>query len=51
MADYITYKLTGADKLSATFKTLSQELQRQIVVPAAHIIHRCYDAICGCSEW
>lgn len=35
MADYITYKLTGADKLSATFKTLSQELQRQIVVPAA----------------
>lgn len=35
MADYITYKLTGADKLSATFKTLGQELQRQIVVPAA----------------
>lgn len=35
MADYITYKLTGADKLSATFKTLSQELQRQVVVPAA----------------
>lgn len=34
MADWITYKLTGADKLSATFKTLSQEMQRQVVVPA-----------------
>lgn len=35
MADWITYKLTGADKLSAAFKKLPQELQRQIVVPAA----------------
>lgn len=34
MADWITYKLTGADALSATFKTLSQEMQRQVVVPA-----------------
>lgn len=35
MADYITYKLKGADELSRIFKTLPQELQRQIVVPAA----------------
>lgn len=35
MADYITYKLTGADKLSATFKTLPQQLQRKVVIPAA----------------
>lgn len=35
MADWITYKLRGADALSAKFKTLSQELQRQVVVPAA----------------
>lgn len=35
MADWITYKLTGADALSAKFKTLSQEMQRQVVVPAA----------------
>lgn len=34
MADWITYKLTGADALSAKFKTLSQEMQRQVVVPA-----------------
>lgn len=35
MADWITYKLTGAEELSRVFKTLPQELQRQIVVPAA----------------
>lgn len=35
MADYITYKLKGADELSRIFRTLPQELQRQIVVPAA----------------
>ena len=35
MADWITYKLTGADALSRVFKTLPQELQRQVVVPAA----------------
>lgn len=32
---WITYKLTGSDKLSAVFKTLPQEMQRQVVVPAA----------------
>lgn len=35
MADWITYKLTGADELSRIFKTLPQRLQREIVVPAA----------------
>jgi HK97 gp10 family phage protein len=35
MADWITYKLTGADELSRIFKTLPQELQRKVVVPAA----------------
>lgn len=32
---WITYNLKGADKLSAIFKTLPQEMQRKIVVPAA----------------
>lgn len=35
MADWITYKLTGANELSRIFKTLPQEMQRQVVVPAA----------------
>lgn len=35
MADWITYKLKGADELSRIFKTLPQEMQRKIVVPAA----------------
>lgn len=35
MADWITYKLTGVDDLVKKFRTLPQELQRQIVVPAA----------------
>ena len=35
MADTITYKLRGADELSRIFKTLPQEMQRQVVVPAA----------------
>jgi HK97 gp10 family phage protein len=35
MADWITYKLKGADELSRVFKTLPQEMQRQVVVPAA----------------
>lgn len=35
MVDWITYKLTGADELSRIFKTLPQEVQRQVVVPAA----------------
>lgn len=35
MADWITYKLKGADELSRVFKTLPSELQRQIVLPAA----------------
>lgn len=35
MADWITYKLTGADELSRIFKTLPQQLQRRVVIPAA----------------
>lgn len=35
MADWITYKLKGAEELSRVFRTLPQELQRQVVVPAA----------------
>jgi HK97 gp10 family phage protein len=35
VADFITYKLRGADELSRIFKTLPQKLQRDIVVPAA----------------
>lgn len=35
MADRITYSLKGADKLREIFRTLPQEIQRQIVVPAA----------------
>lgn len=35
MADWITYKLKGAEELSRVFKTLPQELQRQVVIPAA----------------
>lgn len=35
MADWITYKLTGATELSRVFKTLPAEMQRQVVVPAA----------------
>lgn len=35
MADRVTYKLKGADELSRIFKTLPQELQRKVVVPAA----------------
>lgn len=34
MADWITYKLTGAENLVEKFRKLPQELQRQIVVPA-----------------
>lgn len=32
---WITYNLKGADELSRVFKTLPQEMQRQVVVPAA----------------
>jgi len=35
MADLITFKIKGADELSRIFKTLPQEMQRKIVVPAA----------------
>lgn len=35
MADTISYKLKGADELSRVFRTLPQELQRQVVLPAA----------------
>lgn len=31
---WITYNLKGADELSRVFKTLPQEMQRQVVVPA-----------------
>lgn len=32
---WVTYNLKGANELSRVFKTLPQELQRQVVVPAA----------------
>jgi len=32
---WITYNLKGADELSRVFRTLPQEMQRQVVVPAA----------------
>lgn len=35
MGDKITFNLRGADELSRIFKTLPQQMQRQIVVPAA----------------
>lgn len=35
MGDLITFNLKGVDDLVAKFRTLPQELQRQIVVPAA----------------
>jgi HK97 gp10 family phage protein len=35
MGDQITFKLKGADELSRIFKTLPQQVQRQVVVPAA----------------
>ena len=35
MADWITYKLKGAEELSRVFKTLPQQMQRQVVIPAA----------------
>lgn len=35
MADWITYKLKGAEELSRVFRTLPQEMQRQVVIPAA----------------
>ena len=35
MADWIQYKLKGAEELSRVFKTLPAEIQRQVVIPAA----------------
>lgn len=35
MADKISFKLKGADALSAKFRQLSQEVQRQVALPAA----------------
>lgn len=35
MADLITFKLTGVEDLVKKFRTLPQELQRQVVIPAA----------------
>ncbi len=35
MANRVTYKLTGADALSAKFRTLSDEIRRKVALPAA----------------
>lgn len=35
MADWVSYKLTGADELSAKFRELSQGMRSQVAVPAA----------------
>lgn len=34
MADFISYKLTGAAELSAKFRQLSQEMRSKVAVPA-----------------
>jgi HK97 gp10 family phage protein len=35
MADWVSYKLTGADELSAKFRELSQGMRAKVAVPAA----------------
>lgn len=35
MADWVEYKLTGADELSATFRGLAEEMRLKVVTPAA----------------
>jgi HK97 gp10 family phage protein len=35
MADFVSYKLTGVDDLSAKFRELSQGVRSQVAVPAA----------------
>ncbi|WP_110951372.1 HK97-gp10 family putative phage morphogenesis protein [Pseudomonas bohemica] len=35
MADWVDYKLTGADELSARFRSLTEEMRRKVVTPAA----------------
>jgi HK97 gp10 family phage protein len=35
MADWVSYRLTGADELSAKFRELSQGMRAQVAVPAA----------------
>jgi HK97 gp10 family phage protein len=35
MADRVTYKLKGADELSARFRGLTEEMRRKVVTPAA----------------
>lgn len=35
MADWVSYKLTGADELSAKFRELSRGMRSQVAVPAA----------------
>lgn len=35
MADWVEYKLTGADELSARFRGLAEEMRRKVVLPAA----------------
>lgn len=36
MDDYVEYKLTGADALSAKFKELSDQMRAQVATPAAN---------------
>lgn len=35
MADFVSYKLTGAEELSAKFRDLSEGMRRKVAVPAA----------------
>ena len=35
MADWVEYKLTGADELSIKFRGLAEEMRRKVVTPAA----------------
>lgn len=35
MADFVEYKLKGADDLSRKFRALSEEMRRKVVLPAA----------------
>lgn len=35
MADFVEYKLKGADELSRKFRALSEEMRRKVVLPAA----------------
>jgi len=35
MTEWVTYSLKGADELSARFKSLTEEMRRKVVLPAA----------------